>query len=295
MSKTRILLALPIAGVSALSLAVACSSSDPGAASTTQESDAGPKDATPPPVTDGPEPTSYTRIDDMEGTSGAIEWTVPGTTTRGIWGTNVTDPAQDDHISPIPWTTWSYAALPSPYETFPGITSGHAARLRTTQPLVGANTNAALSIVFGPPPGVDAPLTAPPARMGFGLTPVDLRAFTGITFWAMGDPNQDTTTIRVQIFDKNTFPEGGACLDADGGTGNCYNGFATTRNLTGAFAQYTIDFSTLIQNPTWGFRPAPDVLDLQNAYVLVFGVNPPSGSSSFAFDVWIDDLYFVDK
>jgi hypothetical protein len=37
------------------------------------------------------------------------------------------------------------------------------------------------------------------------------------------------------------------------------------------------------------------VIDLQYMYLLTFNVNTPSGASSVTFDVWTDDLYFVDK
>jgi hypothetical protein len=291
MSKTRILLALPIAGVSALSLAVACSSSAPGAAQTTLDSDAGPKDATPSPVTDGPGPTSYTRIDDMEGTTNRLLWTPP-VGFAGTWSTT-TEGAQSGSIAPAPGSpsTWSYSPVPTPYETFPGITSAHAARLRTIEPLVNT-TGAGMAFAFAQ--------QAPDAgdQSGVPPLPVDLSQYKGITFWAMAaqDP-QDTRTMRVRLEDKNTAPWGGACLDGDGGTANCFDGFGVNLELTGTFTRYTIDFSMLAQED-WGFHPVPDVIDLHEVYLMIVEVASPggaSGGSSLSFDVWMDDLYFVNK
>jgi hypothetical protein len=290
MSKIRILLVAPSVAVWTLTWAAACSSADPGVARPTLDGDGGAEGASTRPA-EGAGPTGYTRIDDMEGTTGRVAWAPPGATVHGGWATN-TDPAQYGRISPTPWTPWPDPMVPSPYETFPGITSAHAARVRTIQPLEGPGAFGGLGLAFAPPPGG---VGGAPARIGFGIDPVDLRAYTGITFWAMADPNLDTTTLQVEIFDENTFPQGGACLDADGGMDDCYNGFGVNVELTGTFARYTVDFSTFAQDPTWGFHPVPAVLDLQNAYVLVFQINAPSGASSLSFDLWIDDVYFVDR
>ncbi|HEY5090177.1 MAG TPA: hypothetical protein VIK30_09410, partial [Polyangia bacterium] len=77
--------------------------------------------------------------------------------------------------------------------------------------------------------------------------------------------------------------------------------------LTATFKQYTIDFSDLKQNPSWGYHSESGVLDLQHVFDLNFEVDLPSCSSDGAsmcaggnmpavsFDFWIDDLYFVNK
>jgi hypothetical protein len=289
MSQLAICRAWPFAGASALACLLACSSDNLGARAAPPEGDDAGISLPPPDAG----PAGYTRIDDMEGTSGRIEWTPtapPAGTTSGLWAT-LTDSAQYDHLEPVPWSTWSYAPVPTPYETFPGLTSTHAARFRTTEPLV--NTwGAGMNIVFAPEAD-EGP--GPPEHLGFGPSPVDLTAYKGITFWARADQNQDSATILVQFFDQNTWPGGGACLDGSGGAADCYNGFGATVNLTGTFTQYTIDFATLAQQPGWGFQPVPAVPDLQQTYALVFQVSTPRGAVSLSFDVWIDDLYFVDK
>ncbi len=288
MSKSRISQVLAFAGTSGLALVLGCSSAG-GAPSA--ETDGGGLSSGPDPTEGGaPQvvedaggnaPVSYTLLDDMERADQFATWAPPGST--GFWSTH-TDPAQVDSISP--GATWSYSAVPTPYETFPGITSTHAARFRTLQPLV--NTfGGSMGLAF-----VDATRAA---AGDFSMSlPVDLTKYRGLTFWAMADQSEDAT-ILLELFDKNTYPSGGVCTDSDGGTANCYNGFGTTLTLTGAFTQYTVDFSTLAQDPTWGFQPLPDVPDLENTYVLVVQVNTPAGAASVTFDVWIDNLYLIDK
>jgi hypothetical protein len=224
---SRISRFLTIVGASSLGWVAVCSSA--GNAARDAADGGGGTDGQAPRVADagagGSAEKSYTRIDDMEGTSGHIEWTPPAGTMSGAWGTN-TDSAQYTHIRPIPtfdtadMGIWSYEPVPAPYETFPGITSAHAARLRTTQPLV--NTwGAAMGLGFAQPP--DAPGGPAPTDPGsIPLVPVDLSAYRGITVWGMAAQNLDTATIVVSFHDRNTFPGGGACVDSDGRTANLF-------------------------------------------------------------------------
>jgi hypothetical protein len=284
MSKTRTS-ALAIASASALAWAVACSSAGKAA----HETPAGVQEAgvpVPPRGDGGMDPEAghgYTRLDDMEGT--AVPWTGVAAT-HASWGTH-TDVGLENDVSPVPGSLWSYAPVPTPYETFPGITSTHAARLRTVVPLAGTY-GATMDFAFTVPDG------AGPEQRTALLLPADLGKYKGITFWARAAQDPDTATLLVELQDKNTFAAGGVCLDSDGGTDHCFDGFGVTLSLTDTFTQYTIDFSALAQEG-WGFRPMPDVPDLQNEYILFFQMNTPSGAPSLTFDLWIDDLYFINK
>lgn len=270
----------------------------------------------------------YTKIDDMEGPGPFIQWTPPPGLTPGFW-LSATDCTEATRIDPVLYVVdpygWSYAALPVPHETFPGIVSAHAARLRTTSPLVGiwgANMGIDLAEfppydggpMWPPPLGIDAgaPVDGQPCRQGtvrdFNGGTVDLSAYSGITFWAMAD-RTGTQRIRVQLQDRNTDPRGAVCSAMGTGTnadGDCYNGYARVLVLTDTLTRYSIDFSSLQQDPTWGYRPTPSGLDLQHVYQLIFQVDVPScsvesnakcagGAPSVTFDLWIDDLYFVNK
>ena len=134
---------------------------------------------------------------------------------------------------------------------------------------------------------------------------MDLSAYSGLTFWAKGDP-AGQRTVQIMFQDAHTDPQGGFCnyLDSNSPT-YCYNGFGVAVALTGTFARYTIDFASLQQNPKWGYRPTPDVFDIQHVYQLVFQMTAPACYTNEmcvggapppdSFDVWIDDLYFVNK
>jgi len=266
----------------------------------------------------------YTKIDDMEEGGDRTEWASPGLTT-GLWWT-ATDCPEYDNISPA-WTganpsDWSFAVIPAPHETFPGVVSKNAARLRTTAPLTGV-WGAEMGFELGEVPGSDAGTSGVIAPDGGGVddaarcsfvldwkaSTVDIGAYSGITFWAMADP-AGAQNIRVQLSDRNTDPRGGVCNAGDpASVADCFNLFSTPVMLTDTFARYTIDFSSLQQAQTWGYRPDPDVPDLQHTFEISFAVDLPTcaasatsmcaggadGPPSVSFDFWIDDLYFVDK
>jgi hypothetical protein len=273
----------------------------------------------------------YTMIDDMEGST--PEWTPPSDLRPGRWSTG-TGCTADGSILPPPDvvvagavvpSAWSYSVLPSAHETFPGIMSTHAARLRTTTPLQGV-WGAAMAFQFAwiagdasvqvvPIAGSDAGAqgfdasAAGPAACPIIIGPeaaVDLSAYSGVTFWAKAGP-AGARTLQVLLQDVHTDPRGGFCnYHVDPSSPDaCYNGFTATIALTDTFARYTIDFANLQQDPGWGYHPDPDVFDPQHVYQLIFQIVAPmcfptemcvGGSAPpVSFDVWIDDLYFVNK
>jgi hypothetical protein len=280
---------------------------------------------------DGGATAGYTKIDDMEGERHSIEWTPPSGLLPGWWYAS-TDCSTEGNISPPPDTVvagafvpseWSYSVLPAAHETFPGIVSTHAARLRTTTPLQGV-WGANMAFAFAWPSG-DASAQVIPSAVSDAGAPtsdasasgpttcpiiygseaaVDLSTYSGITFWAKGDPAGERT-VQIMFQDVHTDPRGGFCNYIDSSSPDfCYNGFGTGIALTDTFAQYTIDFRSLQQNPHWGYRPDPDVFDPQHVYQLVFQITAPAcytnekcvgGSApAVSFDFWIDDLYFVN-
>jgi hypothetical protein len=270
-----------------------------------------------------PSSAGYTKIDDMEGSRDVIEWQPPPGLIPGSWASS-TDCTEAEDISPLPYFVdpngWSYATLPSPHETFAGIVSTHAARLRTISPLKGI-WGASNGFEFAEVPNADGGEMWPPAGLDAGppdgstcrqamasdvaAGSVDLSAYSGITFWAMADP-AGVKTLFVILDDQNTDPHGGICNAADpSNTAECYNGFTQAIALTGTFTRYTIDFSSLHQQEGWGYHPDPSALDVQQVYSLNFQVNLPAcpndgacasdNLSAVSFDFWIDDLYFVNK
>jgi len=257
--------------------------------------------------------TSYTKVADMEGPGSTIEWPPPPGATSGSWFA-ATDCSQYDRISPPPWdfdlNAWSYAALPAPHETMPGTVSMHAARLRTTTPLVGI-WGANIGLAFAGPPDPDA--AVPPeagvptddagacinADPTFPNPTVDLTPYAGVTFWARAE-SPGGRSLRVQVNDVNTDPRGGICRGED-----CWNSFGVPIQLTDTFRRYTLDFSQFVQRTGWGYHP-PDGIDWSRVFTMAFEMDLPScsaggltmcagGAPSLSFDVWIDDVYFVNK
>jgi hypothetical protein len=274
----------------------------------------------------------YTLIDNMEdGTlrqPGRIAWPPPEGQ-PGLWSSS-TDCTQWNRILPVPYfakdSQWSYDDVPQAYSTMPGDTSRKAVHLRTLpglplQAVWGANVgfdfaeSTASDGATSPSPGtaIDAGATAiggqscvQGSSRDFDGIPVSLsKDFSGVTFWAMAWAG-GRQAIRVQLNDRSTDPRGNTCSSArETDDGKCYNAYGKDFALTSTFTQYALDFSELKQAPGWGYQVAGGP-DLDHVYSMNFlvplpgctkdeeancaGVSPP-----VAFDVWIDDIYFVNQ
>jgi hypothetical protein len=260
-------------------------------------------------------PATYAKIDDMEGTTGRIEWTAPNRPPEVLPGRWISyADTQCAYLDPIPeWAlegAWSYTALNEPHETLAGVTSETAARLHTTAPLV--NTwGAGMGFMFSEPPAdasttpVTRPCTLGMARdLLYPAEPVDLSHYSAFVFWGRAAQDAKSATVLVQLQDANTDPRGAVCDPVSGSATGCYNGFGVVLELGESFERYVVEFSDLAQNPNWGYRPSG--IDLEHVYGLVFQVDTPGGVCTspnvclgglpgLTFDVWIDDLYFVER
>jgi hypothetical protein len=282
--------------------------------------------------------TVYTKIDDMEGQGGRIAWSPrdgwPSGLQAGYW-TSSTDCSDRDDILPAPYfvdpSGWSYDRLPKAHATMSGAISTNAVHLRTKmgkplQGIWGANVGfdfaEAIDVeVGGAADGAVSGATASSGDAGgvsdgvlctngssrdFNGVPVDLRAFSGLTFWAMAQ-STGRQSIRVQINDPHTDPRANLCSSSrDTDKDNCYNSFGKAFMLTDTLTQYWLDFSELRQ-PNWGYRFGLDPIDLQHVYSLNFLVALPGCADEkseancagepapVSFDIWIDDLYFVNR
>jgi hypothetical protein len=271
----------------------------------------------------------YSLIDDMEGAGGRIAWAPRGGwqpgQQPGFW-TSSTDCTQAERIFPEPYfinpSGWSYVSV-DPHPTMPGPPSQHAAHLGTKhgQPLQGVwganigfdfteSPNADGGAPWYPVAGIDAGSSGDgqACRQGssrdFPGVPVDLRTYSGITFWAKASA-YGRQGIRVQLNDVHTDPRGQECNRA-GLTDerDCYNGFGKGFMLTSEFTQYRLDFAEAKQTPGWA--PSPNgVLDVGRVYSLNFEVPLPGCTTDpnatcagapplVSFDIWIDDIYFVN-
>ncbi len=121
---------------------------------------------------------------------------------------------------------------------------------------------------------------------GDDLAPIDASAFRGVRFWGrVGESN--TSPLRVQFQDTNTYPEGGVCNPSPEATDGCYNGFGTTvLPLDTEWRLYELPFERLGQRD-FGLRP--DALDTSKLYAVEFGV-----VQSTVFDFWVNDIWFYE-
>jgi hypothetical protein len=127
----------------------------------------------------------------------------------------------------------------------------------------------------------DAPVFA---GIGFNmrdpLQPYDARRYSGISFSARRAPDT-AMRIAVKFPDWNTEPAG-QCVD-------CFNHFQSEVLLTETWTRYTVSFASLEQLPDWG-DPRPPRLDTSR----LFGVRFEVKNAGRPFDIWIDDLAFVE-
>ena len=130
------------------------------------------------------------------------------------------------------------------------------------------------------------------AGMGFNLnggapSPYDATAYRGFTFWARIGGDSGTATVKFAVPDKNTSVGGGVCADAGIGCGDY---FSKNLTLTPTWQQFVVYYDQLAQTG-FGLPKGLPGLDAANLYSCQFQFTRPGP----AFDVWIDDVYFISK
>ncbi len=115
--------------------------------------------------------------------------------------------------------------------------------------------------------------------------PFDASGYAAIAFFARVESGS-ATAVRVNFPDMNTDPMGGACLDADAGTGDCLDHFGKDLVLTTDFTQHVLVFAQLGQKGWGKLEPALDASKLLGMEV--------SWAPNTSIDVWIDDVEFVE-
>jgi hypothetical protein len=241
---------------------------------------------------------TYTLIDNMSGgptVSGPLK--CPGC--NGSWY-NYGDPSGATTPS---INAFLYTAFTPPLTTvFSTTAESNASRLASTKPFGGFGAGMGFFYKLSVPAdaGADATVSVP--------MPLDVSAYTGISFYAMASADAGATTLHVLFPDINTDPNGHS---ADGGSicTACFDHFGTTVALTTTWTQYTVPFNGLMQA---GFgAPKPTALDTKNAFGIVFQINGPgcpaptdggticvsadggSLGTPVSFDVSVTALYFT--
>jgi hypothetical protein len=122
---------------------------------------------------------------------------------------------------------------------------------------------------------------ATPTDAGPGAGTYDARGYRGVTFLARVGENTQTV-VRLTFPDAQTNDRGGQCQQD---AGECYNSFGKNMNLGTDWARYTVTFSELAQQTTFGkMFPAVDTEHLYSLNFTFIGAAP--------FDLWIDDIAF---
>lgn len=135
------------------------------------------------------------------------------------------------------------------------------------------------------------------AGMGFDLnaynlvaSTYDASAYRGFVFWGRIGGDSGSTSVRFAVPDKNTSAAGGVCTAAsEGGASGCSDYFAETIALTPTWKQFVVYYSDLTQSG-FGLPKGLTGLDATEIYSCQFQLSPGA-----PFDVWIDDIYFIDK
>jgi hypothetical protein len=103
----------------------------------------------------------------------------------------------------------------------------------------------------------------------------DVSKYAGISFKAKVVGNS-TKTVRFNVADVNTHPDGGVCK-------SCWNHFGKTIELTTDWKDYKVSFAELAQVPGWGDRYPSITLSKVNSFTWQIGPGQ-------TFDVWVDDV-----
>jgi hypothetical protein len=131
------------------------------------------------------------------------------------------------------------------------------------------------------------------AGMGFDMVDLsgakqlyDASGYQGFTFW--GRSATGPMAVRMLVPDVKTDSSGGICMP-------CGDNFGTTLTLTPAWQQYFVYYTDLKQlgfgHPNGSDDGGPTALAASQIYGCQFQVSAPA--STAAFDVWIDDIYFI--
>jgi hypothetical protein len=115
----------------------------------------------------------------------------------------------------------------------------------------------------------------------------DASAYKGFVFWGRVGTSSAVTQVRFNVPDTNTDPEGGVCTPA----AKCSDYLGKNLTFTTTWTEYTVYYTDLMQQ---GFgSPLETTLAAASIYGCQFQVS--TMTTGAAFDVWIDDIYFIPE
>ena len=108
----------------------------------------------------------------------------------------------------------------------------------------------------------------------------DASRYKGIRFWAKKGPGS-AAKVKLKVPDIATDPDGKICKE-------CFNDFGMDITLNDEWTEYTVPFSALKQEKTWG-SPHPSGIDSSKIYGVQFQFKEPGSN----FDMWLDEIEFT--
>jgi hypothetical protein len=273
---------------------------------------------------DASAPLQYTLIDDMETTThGPIELDAGFTAgeTPAYWfnfgASKLPEAGPPPDTADPTIMMFTFSAVTPPHTTLPGITSSHAAHqacdLNVLYDVCGIGVEfAQVPDTDGGDAGsavVDAGAVLDAGADGDAgpsipetTVPFNISQYKGITFWGRTAVTTDAGGFDVKVLfpDTDTDPRGGVCNSANAGasgptdTSECYNSYAEHVSFTGDWQQFTVMFSDLAIDGSFGFQ-APAPWSGTNVYGINWQAqdNAMPDASAQPMDVWIDDVYFI--
>lgn len=239
-------------------------------------------------------PSGTTLIDDMSNTAGAQIQLAPqhAGSTPGYWYTYIGGGSASDLGSITPTGNFYYTLI----GTAPGATIA-------SPPDAGTYQHAAC--VWGQTPATQYAYAA--EGFDFELAPgpgganvaqyVDISSHKGLQFWvynALGT----SSTIHLEVNDKESDPDGGICGKADASNLDQCNGpVFVDLTIPSGWSMQRVPFSDLASNPYWGY-PQPTGGDMTTAYAVNFEIDQPQdvskGGGPMPFNFCITALEFFD-
>jgi hypothetical protein len=208
---------------------------------------------------------SYVLIDDMEGNTGEISltggngyWFTYGDGTTGASESPTAGGAfTDTAISPA-------RSISAPFAALSGATSTYGAALSG----MGFSAYAGMGFNFENPPPVAT---------------YDATAYSGFVFWGRIGGTTTDGTVRFLVPDANTDSSGSICT-------TCSDYLGKNLTFTTSWQMFTVLYSDLSQI---GFGlPKETTLNAAKLFGVQLQVTTKAPAGE-AFDVWIDDLYFI--
>lgn len=211
---------------------------------------------------------TLTLIDDQEGIGVPVGWldgVIPNNPIAGTWF--VFDDGSDGGVLVPP------AGSPAS-QIISAIPGGRGSSMHAAEVMGNADF-----VSYGAGMGFNFNAAVPPPA------PYDASAYQGFVFWARALGDAGATPVRFEVLDVNTAPpsSGGVC---DGGACNGYYGLEL--DLTSDWQEFTVFFDQLTR-PVYA---VPDGIPFDPANVIgcQFQVN-----QGIAFDLWVNDVYFINE